>query len=88
MPTARYFREQAQTLLAWALATNDPDYGTLLTTRAMELLAKADQAGDERTPDLNNAIADLNDGQMRPRPAQQVQLLPATGLSGGDRSQR
>jgi hypothetical protein len=71
MPSARYYREQARLLLGWALATTDPDYADLLSTRAMELLAKSNQAGRARTIDLIDAIAEFNDGQMRARPKQQ-----------------
>jgi len=75
MPGARYYREQAQLLLGWALATSEVDYATLLTTRAMELLAKANEADRDNGMDLNRAIAEFNDSQMRPRPAQQQQQI-------------
>ena len=65
MPSARYYREQAQLLLSWAIVTTDPDYATLLSTRAMELLAKANQAGDSRVPDINDTLDDFNAQQMR-----------------------
>ena len=75
MPSARYYREQAQLLLGWALATSEVDYATLLTTRAMELLAKANDADRSTVMDLNQAIAEFNEGQMRARPAQQQQQI-------------
>jgi len=75
MPGARYYREQAQLLLGWALATSEVDYATLLTTRAMELLAKANEADRDNGMDLNRAIAEFNESQMRVRPAQQQQQI-------------
>jgi len=75
MPSARYYREQAQLLLGWALATSEVDYATLLTTRAMELLAKANAADQGDVMDLNQAIAEFNEAQMRVRPAQQQQQV-------------
>jgi len=75
MPSARYYREQAQLLLGWALATSEVDYATLLTTRAMELLAKANEADRDNGMDLNRAIAEFNESQMRVRPAQQQQQI-------------
>src|SRR5262249_46594897 len=75
MPGARYYREQAQLLPGCALATSEVDYATLLTTRAMELLAKANEADRDNGTDLNRAIAEFNDSQMGPRPAQQQQQI-------------
>jgi len=75
MPSARYYREQAQLLLGWALATSEVDYATLLTTRAMELLAKANEADRDNGMDLHRAIAEFNESQMRVRPAQQQQQI-------------
>jgi len=73
MPSAKYYREQAQTLLGWALATADKAYAAQLTARAMELLARSGEA--EETPTgLHQAIAAFNDQQLAPaRPAQQQQ---------------
>src|SRR5690242_9332381 len=75
MPGARYYREQAQLLLGWALATSDPDDATLLRTRAMELLAKSNLAGDNRESDCNPAIDEFNDGEFRKRVAQHQQQI-------------
>ena len=73
MPGAKYFREQAQLLLAWALATTDPDYATLLTTRAMELLAKSTQRHGDPAFRLTDALDEFNDQQLRGRPRLQQQ---------------
>ncbi len=73
MPSARYYRDQAQILLAWASSTNDADYATLLTTRAMDLLAQANGADDIQAPTLSKAINAFNEQQMGPRPTQQQQ---------------
>jgi hypothetical protein len=73
MPSARYFREQAQLLLGWALATSDPDHATQLTARAVELLSSSMEAEGARGVDLNQSILEFNESQLRPRPAQQQQ---------------
>ena len=75
MPSARYFREQAQLLLNWALATNDPDYATWLSTRAMEHLAQANQASDGVPDHLHQAITEFNNEQLRGRPKLQQQQI-------------
>ena len=76
MPSARYYREQAQVLLGWALATSDADYANRLTTRAMELLARANEAYQGGAMmDLDQVTAEFNEGQMRPRPIQQQQQV-------------
>jgi len=71
MPSARYYREQAQVLLSWALATSDPDYATRLTARAMESLAMANQASGG--PGLSDLIEVFNDAEMRKSPQLQQQ---------------
>jgi hypothetical protein len=53
MSRARYLRGQAQVLLAWAQATKDSAYAALLTTRAMEMLAKANEANDDRIANVD-----------------------------------
>jgi hypothetical protein len=83
MPSARYYREQAQVLLGWALTTSDAEHATLLTTRAMDLLARSKDVDDAQAgADLNQAIMDFNDQQMRNcltqhhQPQQQQQVQP------------
>jgi hypothetical protein len=63
MPSARYYREQAQLLLGWALATRDDVYASRLTTQAMELLVKAREANDGRA-DLDLAVREFNETQL------------------------
>jgi hypothetical protein len=75
MPSVKYYREQAQLLLGWALATNDADQATQLTTRAIELLTRSIQAEGVPTG-LNQAAAEFN--ALDPdftRPAQQQQQV-------------
>ena len=51
MPSQRYYRERARTLLAWARATNDKAYAAHLRLRAANELEQAQQARE--------AVADL-----------------------------
>jgi hypothetical protein len=44
MPSQRYYRERARTLLAWARATNDKAYAAQLRLRAANELEQAQQA--------------------------------------------
>jgi len=76
MPSARYFREQAQLLLNWALRASDPDHASQLTARAIELLNRSMTA---EGVELDQAIAEFNNEQMRLRPRvlqQQQQQQP------------
>jgi len=73
VPSARYYREQAQLLMSWALAASDPDHATQLAARAMELLQRSMTAEGARGLDLDQAIMEFNNEQMRPRPVQQQQ---------------
>jgi hypothetical protein len=80
VPSARYYREQAQLLLGWALAARDPDHATQLTARAMELLGRSLSAEGSHGTDLNQAIMEFNDAQVVRRPAlQQQQIQPKRG---------
>jgi hypothetical protein len=54
MSRARYLRGQAQVLLAWAQATKDSAHAALLTTRAMEMLAKANEANEANDDRIAN----------------------------------
>jgi hypothetical protein len=75
MPSAQYYRDQAQVLLAWALATRDEYYAAQLTKRAKELLAKAGQVDDGQA-DVTHAIDQFNQSQPdRPSRAQQQQQV-------------
>jgi hypothetical protein len=64
MPSARYFRQQAKALLAWANATKDKAYANRLRARAAEELERAQEAREE-VSDLNALLAEFNDKQMR-----------------------
>jgi hypothetical protein len=68
MPSAHYYREQAQLLLTWAIAASDPHHATQLTARAIDLLNKSMTADGSRGID---AIAEFNNDQLRPRLQQQ-----------------
>jgi hypothetical protein len=52
MPSQRYYRERARTLLAWSKATKDNAYAAQLRLRAANELEQAEQA--------RAAVADLN----------------------------
>ena len=73
MPSARYYREQAQLLLIWALAVSESDHATQLTARAMELLKRSMDTEDARGVDLNQAILEFNQVPFRPRRVQPQQ---------------
>ena len=77
MPSARYYREQAQLLLTWALATTDPDFQMRLEARACELLALAELPQDQSFSDLTPLLDEFNSQQLRtsgdPAPVQQQQ---------------
>ena len=51
MPSQRYYRERARTLLAWSKATKDKAYAAHLRLRAANELEQAEQA--------RGALADL-----------------------------
>jgi hypothetical protein len=63
MPSARYYREQAKTLLSWARATADKAYAERLHARAAEVLEQAD-AAPEAVADLNPLLMDFNSQQL------------------------
>jgi hypothetical protein len=64
MPSEKYYRQQATALLAWAQATGDEAWATVLRERAARELSQAnDNSGS--TTDLNRLLADFNDQQMR-----------------------
>jgi hypothetical protein len=63
MPSARYYREQAKTLLSWARATKDKAYADRLRTRAAEELEQAQAAG-EAVADLNPLLMEFNSQQL------------------------
>lgn len=65
MASARYYKVQAQTLLGWALAASDSGLAAKLNARAMEFLALADQTDDRPAWNLNRAIEQFNNDQLR-----------------------
>jgi hypothetical protein len=78
MPSARYYREQAQLLLTWALATTDPDFAMRLEARACELLALAELPQNQSFSDLAPFLDEFNNQQLRtsvvdPAPVRQQQ---------------
>jgi hypothetical protein len=64
MPSARYYIDQARTLLSWSRTTKDKTYARLLRQKAGELLVQANDAR-AAVSDLNPLLADFNDRQMR-----------------------
>lgn len=63
MPSARYYRQQAKALLAWARATKDKAYADRLRAQAAKELEQAEQA-QEAVADLNPLLADFNAQQI------------------------
>jgi hypothetical protein len=63
MPSARYYRQQAQALLSWAEATMDRAYAAWLRQRAAEELDQAAHAPED-AGDLNPLLSEFNDRQM------------------------
>jgi len=64
MPSARYYRQQARALLAWARSTQDTAYASRLREEAAKELERARKA-HEAVSDLNPLIAEFNEQQMR-----------------------
>lgn len=62
MPSARYYRQQARTLLSWSKVTNDKAYAVALRLRAANEMDRADEAR-EQVADLNPILAEFNDRQ-------------------------
>ena len=63
MPSQRYYRDRAKTLLAWAKATKDKAYAAQLRLRAANVLEQAEQAREE-VADLNPLLMEFNAHQM------------------------
>ena len=63
MPSAKYYVDQARTLLAWARKTKDRVYAQALRQRADALMERAKDARPAVT-DLNPLLSDFNDRQM------------------------
>jgi hypothetical protein len=64
MPSSRYYRQQAKSLLAWASATGDKAYANRLREQAAKELERAKNAR-EAVADLNPLLAEFNEQQMR-----------------------
>jgi hypothetical protein len=63
MPSQRYYRERARTLLAWSKATKDKVYAAQLRLRAANELEQAEQAR-AAVADLNPFLGEFNSRQM------------------------
>ena len=64
MPSARYYIDQARTLVSWACSTPDQHYAAALRRQAARLLARANDA-HVAVRDLNPLLAHFNDAQMK-----------------------
>jgi hypothetical protein len=64
MPTALYYREQANLFLRMALACSDSEKAAQLEAQGRMFLNLAGQASEEPA-DLNALLADFNDHQLR-----------------------
>jgi hypothetical protein len=64
MPSAKYYFDQARTLLAWARRTQDGVYAQALRQRAGDLMERAKDA-HPAVPDLNPLLSEFNDRQMQ-----------------------
>src|SRR5262249_46579901 len=84
MPSARYYREQAQLLLFWALAAKDLDHATQLTAQAIEQLTRSLQADGARRDDLDQVIMCFNEDQITSRRALQQQQQQPQAKSYSD----
>jgi hypothetical protein len=88
MPSARYYRGQAKTLLSWAKVTKDKAYADRLRARAAQDLELA-EAAREAVADLNPLLMEFNSQRLnstvhqhgtrmsRPEPARELQELLA-----------
>jgi hypothetical protein len=65
MPSQRYYRERARTLLAWARATKDKAYAAQLRLRAANELEQAQQAAREAVADLTSLPSALHARHMQ-----------------------
>ena len=63
MPSRRYHRERARTLLAWSKATKDKAYAAQLRLRAADELEQAERAR-EAAADLDPSLIVLNPRHM------------------------
>jgi hypothetical protein len=64
MPSARYYIDQARTLVSWARSTPDQRSAEALRQQAARLLARANDA-HVTVSDLNPLLAHFNDAQMK-----------------------
>jgi hypothetical protein len=64
MPSARYYIDQARTLISWARSTPDRHHAEALRQQAARLLVRANDA-HVAVPDLNPLLAHFNDAQMK-----------------------
>ena len=62
MPSQRYYRNRAKTLLSWSRATKDKAYAAELRLRAASELERAEEAREE-VADLNLILVEFNDRQ-------------------------
>jgi hypothetical protein len=65
MPSQRYYRERARTLLAWARATKDKAYAAQLRLRAANELEQAQQAAREAMADLTSLRSEFHARYMQ-----------------------
>ena len=63
MPSARYYQQQAKTLLSWAGATKDRAYADRLRAQAAKELEQAEQARTH-VADLNALLIEFNSRQL------------------------
>jgi hypothetical protein len=64
MPSQRYYRERARTLLLWSKATKDKAYAAHLRLRAATELEQAEQAR-EAVAELNPVLGEFHTRQMQ-----------------------
>lgn len=83
MPSAKYYLDQAGTLLAWARKTKDRVYAQALRQRAGDLMERASSAHPAVT-DLNPLLSEFNDRQMNDRQMQDS----GTGAEGSPAARR
>jgi hypothetical protein len=63
MPSARYYQQQARTLLSWARETKDKAYAERLRAKAAKEIEQAQEAR-EAVVDLSPLLAEFNAQQL------------------------
>lgn len=85
MPSAKYYLDQARTLLAWARKTKDAVYAQALRQRAEAMMERA-KGACPAVPDLNPLLSEFNDHQIQHGSAS-AEETPAAGKAAVSRGE-